>query len=59
MTDLATRIVDRDPATAGVQELKNWQALVGFVGRLPDADADGVADVPAAYGASQGRIVIR
>ena len=58
ITDLATRIVDRDPASPGVQELKHWQAMVGFLGRLPDSDGDGTPNVPDFYGAAQGRIVV-
>jgi hypothetical protein len=42
-----------------VQELKHWQAMVGYLGRLPDSDGDGVPNVPAGYGSAQGRIVIR
>ena len=49
--DPTIRFVDADPTTDGVQELKNWQALLGYV--------SGLGDVPAAYGAPQGRIVAR
>jgi 5'-nucleotidase len=57
VTDLSTHIVDAMPATAGTQELKQWQALTSYVSGLPDTDADGVPNVPAGYGALQGRIV--
>ena len=56
VTDFSTHIVDADPATAGVQELKQWQAVTSYFSKLPDADADGTPDVPAFYGAVQGRI---
>jgi len=55
--DPTIRFVDADPITAGVQQLKPWQALLKYVSALPDANGDGVADVPAAYAAAQGRIV--
>jgi 5'-nucleotidase/UDP-sugar diphosphatase len=55
--DPTTNFVDADPATAGTQELKDWQALLKYVTSFPDADGNGVADIPAAYGAPQGRIV--
>jgi 5'-nucleotidase len=55
--DPTTRFVDADPATAGVQELKGWQALLEYVGGFPDTTGDLIPDVPAAYGATQGRIV--
>jgi 5'-nucleotidase/UDP-sugar diphosphatase len=63
IANLATRIVDSNPATPAVEELKQWQALAGFVSMLPDnpdmtADPDTVPDVPAAYQAAQGRIKI-
>ncbi|HKO91724.1 MAG TPA: bifunctional UDP-sugar hydrolase/5'-nucleotidase [Polyangiaceae bacterium] len=57
LVDPTTRYVDADPAAAGVQELKHWQALYGWVSRFPDTDADAIPNVPDAYGAPQGRIV--
>ena len=57
VVDLSTHIVDASPTTAGTQELKQWQALTTYVSGLPDTDADGVPNLPAAYGALQGRIV--
>jgi hypothetical protein len=55
--DPTTRFVDSDPVTAGVQELKHWQAVAKYVSGLPDTNADGVPDLPAAYATVQGRIV--
>jgi len=49
-------LVDTDPDTDGVQELKLWQALVDHASSLPDTDGDGVADVPVAYATPDGRI---
>jgi 5'-nucleotidase / UDP-sugar diphosphatase len=57
LIDPTTRYVDADPSVAGVQELKHWQALYGLVSRFPDTNADGIPDVPEAYGAPQGRIL--
>jgi 5'-nucleotidase len=56
--DPTTQFVDADPATAGVQELKNYQALLKFVtaGTFPDANTDGIKEFPAAYASTQGRI---
>jgi len=48
ITDLSTVIVDANPLTAGLQELKQWQALVGYVSHL--------GSLPAAYAQPQGRI---
>ena len=49
--------VDADPATAGTQELKHWQALLKYMTSFPDTNADQIPDVPPAYGAVQGRII--
>jgi 5'-nucleotidase/UDP-sugar diphosphatase len=57
LVDPTTRYVDADPSTSGVQELKHWQALYKYVSLLPDANLDGIADIPSLYTAPQGRIV--
>jgi 5'-nucleotidase len=57
VTDLSTHLVDASPATAGTQELKQWQAVTSFFGGLPDTDTNAIPNVPAVYGALQGRIV--
>jgi 5'-nucleotidase len=54
--DWSSLIVDRDPATDGIQELKVWQALVGYVAALPDTSGDGVADLPVSYAEAARRI---
>ncbi|HEY7375639.1 MAG TPA: bifunctional UDP-sugar hydrolase/5'-nucleotidase [Polyangia bacterium] len=56
LIDPTTRFVDADPTAADVQELKNWQAVLKYTSKLPDADGDGIPDVPAPYTAPQGRI---
>ncbi|MES1206003.1 MAG: bifunctional metallophosphatase/5'-nucleotidase [Pseudomonadota bacterium] len=53
--DPTTRFVDADPTVAGVQELKHWQAVLSYVGKLPP-DGAGVPAIPAAYATAQGRI---
>jgi 5'-nucleotidase/UDP-sugar diphosphatase len=60
LVDPGTQIVDRNPATPELEELKNWQALTTFVGSQPDATGDGIPDVPSWYGGPQEppRIVI-
>lgn len=59
LVDPTTRYVDADPKTKGTQELKQWQALLGYVSAFPDTDDDGIPNIPAAYGSVQGRIVER
>jgi 5'-nucleotidase / UDP-sugar diphosphatase len=55
--DPTTNLVDASSIADGVQELKDWQALLQYVSGLPDTNGDGIPDVPAAYGTTQGRIV--
>lgn len=57
--DPTTRYLDTDALSPGIQELKNWQALLGFVSAFPDLDGDGIPDVPTEYGSAQGRIIKR
>ena len=60
VANIATRIVDSNPATMAVDELKQWQALGGFVSMLPDTTtpANMLPDIPAVYQASQNRLKI-
>jgi len=55
--DLADARVDADPSRPGIQELKEWVGLVQYVRSFPDADADGIPDIPARYAGVEGRIV--
>jgi 5'-nucleotidase len=42
-------IIDGDPVTPGVQEVKEWMALLWFLQKQPDINGDGIPDVPATY----------
>ncbi|MDD8027058.1 MAG: 5'-nucleotidase C-terminal domain-containing protein [Acidobacteriota bacterium] len=48
-------VIDADPAANGVQEIKEWKALAGVLREYPDADADGIPDVPDRYRKPEGR----
>jgi 5'-nucleotidase len=50
--DPASQIVDANPLTPALDELKEWQALTSFVGGLPDTDLDTIPNVPPSYGAA-------
>lgn len=50
-------IVDQDPSTEGVQELKEWQALLDHIRSLPDLDGDGLADIPTTGAAAEERMI--
>jgi 5'-nucleotidase/UDP-sugar diphosphatase len=54
--DLTDALVDIDPSTPGVQELKEWVALVEYLRNLPDKDGDGLPEIPVSYKTAQGRI---
>lgn len=57
VTDLWQRVIDRDPATPGVQELKHWRSIVDYLAQMPDTDGDGVPNLPQVYSTTQGRFV--
>lgn len=38
-------IIDADPAKPGIQEIKEWQALLRFVQTFPDSDGDGIPNI--------------
>ena len=38
-------IVDGDPSTEGIQEIKEWQALLEFMRNLKDTTGDGIPDI--------------
>lgn len=50
-------VFDANPGTPEVDELKLWQALIGFGQAFPDTTADGIADLPSTYLAPEGRIL--
>lgn len=50
-------IVDQEPNTPGVQELKEWQALLDHIRSLPDLDGDGLADIPTTGAAAEARMI--
>jgi len=59
VTDPATHLVDADPTTAGVQELKAWQALVQYISSFPDTNSNSIPDIPSAYSQLQDRIIAK
>ena len=49
-------ILDLDPATPGVQELKLWRTLIDYAASFPPDAATGLPRIPDRYGASQERL---
>jgi 5'-nucleotidase len=58
VTEMKRMIVDADPAAAGVQEIKEWAALAGFLRSFPDPDGNGLPEIPASYASPAGRIKV-
>ncbi|HXU83937.1 MAG TPA: hypothetical protein VN914_21225, partial [Polyangia bacterium] len=59
ITDFTTQIVDANPMTPAVEQLKEWQALMSFVSKFPDTDGNMLPNIPASYGASSGRVMVK
>ena len=49
--------VDVDKEKSGIQELKEWVALMDYVREFPDKDGDGFPEIPEKYRGKLGRIV--
>ena len=54
---LSEALVDANPAKPGIQELKQWKAVIEYVRSFPDTTGDGLPDVPEKYSGKLGRIV--
>jgi 5'-nucleotidase len=50
--------IDADKSKPGVQELKEWAAVMDYVRSFEDTTGDGLPDIPERYSKPQGRIVI-
>ena len=53
--DLKTARVDVDQHQPGIQELKEWKAVINYIQHLPDTDGDGIANIPDKYRGKLGR----
>lgn len=47
--DLNLAVIDRDPDMPGIQEAKEWAALLAFASRFPDLNNNGIPDIPLKY----------
>jgi 5'-nucleotidase/UDP-sugar diphosphatase len=57
LTELAEALVDGDKELPGLQELKDWKALMEYVRSFDDTDGDGVPEIPERYRGIEGRMV--
>ena len=56
--DLKTMRLDEDKHKPGIQELKEWKALMAYIKSLPDTDGNGLPNVPDTYQGKLGRNVV-
>lgn len=56
--DPADALIDADPELPGVQESKEWLALIRFAQSFPDGDGDGIPDVPERYRTAEQRMIV-
>ena len=56
--DLKTVRVDIDKDQPGIQELKEWKAVIDYIRHSPDTDGDGIANIPEKYRGKLGRNII-
>jgi 5'-nucleotidase len=54
--DLKTARVDADKKQPGIQELKEWKAVMEYIQSFPDTDGDGIPNIPEKYRGKLGRI---
>ena len=55
--DLKRMRIDADRQKPGIQELKEWKAVIAYIQSFTDTDADGLPNVPGKYRAKLGRNV--
>jgi 5'-nucleotidase len=41
--------IDADPLKPGLQEMKEWQAMIWYLQQFPDTDGNGIPDIPDGY----------
>ncbi len=50
-------LVDANPDLPGIQEVKEWTALLSFLRQFPDTNADGIANLPESYRTAEPRMI--
>lgn len=49
-------IIDADPAVEGVQEIKEWMALLWYLQQQPDSNGNGIRNIPETYRTGSPRL---
>ncbi|MEA1877706.1 MAG: 5'-nucleotidase C-terminal domain-containing protein [Bacteroidota bacterium] len=47
--DLNSLLIDGSPGQPGLQEMKEWAALMGYMSEFPDTNGNGIPDIPDFY----------
>lgn len=47
--DLNSLLIDGNPGQPGLQEMKEWAALMEYMGKFPDTNNNGIPDIPEFY----------
>lgn len=47
--DLRTLVVDGDPDQEGLQEMKEWEAMIRYASHFDDSDGNGIPNIPDYY----------
>jgi 5'-nucleotidase len=56
--DLKTMRLDADQQKSGIQEVKEWKAVLAYIRSFADTDGDGLPNVPDKYRGKLGRNVV-
>lgn len=56
--DLDDIRVDADKSMSGIQEMKDWTALMDYVQNFPDTDGNGVSNIPEKYRENGSRLTV-
>ena len=57
ITDIKEVLIDRDPTIPGVQEAKEWAALMAFCAGFEDLNGNGIPDIPSHYDLNQALVL--
>lgn len=49
ITDMKTSVIDMDEGTVGLQEGKEWLALMEYLASMPDTDGDSIPEIDRRY----------
>ena len=57
VSEVKDMVIDADPKKPGIQELKEWAAIIAHVSSFPDTNGNGIPDFPVTGDIAQARMV--